>query len=469
MDFFSFKFLAFLILTLLLFHLKPTRGARKWLLFAASLLFYVFLSGWCVVFLLITTAVAYFCALKNTKASCLAGVLLALFSLVFFKYTPFLYNSVAGLSGISSWSLKWLVPLGISFYTFRLVSYLTDVRRGELQAEGDFFYFFTYAAFFPLVICGPIQRAKDFLPALREPAGLTPDRFDRGIRQILWGLIKKAAVADNLAVLVNNVFSGYESKSGFVFILAVFLYSLQIYCDFSGYSDMAIGVARLFGIDLKENFRVPYVSSTIKEFWSRWHISLSTWFRDYVYFPMGGGRCGKLRRSFNIMVTFLLSGLWHGANWTFIVWGALHGLGLVAEKLLFPAKEGPKSKAARFVWALCTALLVLFGWLFFRSESLGQAAYILSNAFAGAGAPLVYFKAGFVSIMGEESGIVNVLRIAVPALVVLVAEFFARNKDFWSASGESGRKTNLLFYVAALILIFLCKAGEQQELIYGQF
>ena len=466
MDFFSFKFLAFLILTLLLYHLKPMRGLKKWLLFAASLLFYVFLSKWCVVFLLITTAVAYFCALKNTKASYLAGVLFTLFSLVFFKYTPFLYNSVAGLSGIPDWSLKWIVPLGISFYTFRLISYLTDVRRGELEAEKDPFYFFIYAAFFPLVICGPIQRAGAFLPALREPNDLTLYRFDLGTRQILWGLVKKAVVADNLAVLVNNVFSGCESKTGFVFILAVVLYSLQIYCDFSGYSDMAIGIARLFGIDLKENFRVPYVSTTIKEFWSRWHISLSTWFRDYVYFPLGGGRCGKLRRSINIMVTFLLSGLWHGANWTFIVWGGLHGLGLVVEKLLFPAKEGPKSKTAKVVWALCVAIVVLFGWLFFRAESMRQAAYIMANAFAGVSAPLAYLKEGFLSIMGEEDGIVNVLRIIVPTVIVFITEYFFRNRDPWTAPEK---KAPILFYIATLILLFLCKAGEQQELIYGKF
>ena len=244
------------------------------------------------------------------------------------------------------------------------------------------------------------------------------------------------------------------------------LYSLQIYCDFSGYSDMAIGVARLFGIDLEENFRVPYVSATIKEFWSRWHISLSTWFRDYVYFPLGGGRCGKLRRSFNIMVTFLLSGLWHGANWTFIVWGGLHGLGLVAEKLLFPAKEGPKSKAAKFIWALCTAFLVLFGWLFFRSESIQQAVYIMRNAFVGATSPLAYFREGFVSIMAGEAGIVNVLRICVPALIVFISEYFYRDRDPWTSSAK---KAPVVFYIVTLILIFLCKAGESQELIYGKF
>ena len=466
MDFFSFKFLAFLSLTLLLFHLKPTRGLRKWLLFAANLLFYVFLSKWCVIFLLITTAVVYFCALKNTKASYLLGIVLTLFSLVFFKYTPFLYNSFADLSGIPNWSLKWLVPLGISFYTFRLISYLTDVRRGELEAEKDPFYFFTYAAFFPLVICGPIQRAGDFLPALREPNELTLDRFDRGMRQILWGLVKKAVVADNLAVLVNNAFSGYESKSGFVFILAVILYSLQIYCDFSGYSDMAIGISRLFGIDLKANFRVPYVSTTIKEFWSRWHISLSLWFRDYVYFPMGGGHCGKLRRSFNIMTAFLLSGLWHGANFTFIVWGALHGAGLIIEKLLFPIKEESRNKVARFFWAIFTAFLVLFGWLFFRSESMRQAVYIMANAFTGVSAPIAYLKEGFLSLMGEEAGIVNILRISVPTLIVFVTEYSFRNRDPWTASGK---KAPILFYIATLILLFLCKAGEQQELIYGKF
>lgn len=466
MDFFSFKFLAFLSLTLLLFHLKPTRGLRKWLLFAASLLFYVFLSKWCVIYLAITTVVVYLCALKNTKASCLLGIILTLFSLVFFKYTPFLYNTFANFTGMPSWSLKWLVPLGISFYTFRLISYLTDVRRGERQAESDPFYFFTYAAFFPLVICGPIQRAGDFLPALREPNELTPDRFDRGARQILWGLVKKAVVADNLAVLVNSVFSGCESKSGFVFVLAVFLYSLQIYCDFSGYSDMAIGVSRLFGIDLKANFRVPYVSATIKEFWSRWHISLSLWFRDYVYFPMGGGRCGKLRRSFNIMVAFLLSGLWHGANWTFIVWGALHGAGLIIEKLLFPTKEESPNKAAKFIWAAFTAFLVLFGWLFFRSESIRQAVYIMQNAFVGSCSPLAYLREGFLSLMSEEAGIINILRISVPAVIVFVAEYFYRNRDPWTSSE---RKAPVLFYIATLILIFLCKAGEPQELIYGQF
>lgn len=467
MVFFTLQFFIFLALTLLLFHLKWTRSLRKWILFAASIVFYAAIGKWCLLWVAASAATVYCCARINTKPSFYIGLFFPLTVFLVFKYTPFVYDSFAALLGAGEWTLKWLLPVGISFYTFRLISYLVDVRKGVIESEQDPFYFFTYAAFFPLLLCGPIQRAGDFLPRIKAPDELDLARFDRGLRQILWGVLKKAVLADNLAVLVNETFSGCAEKSGFVFILAVLCYTVQIYCDFSGYSDMAIGITRLFGIDLKENFRVPYCSTTIKEFWSRWHISLSTWFRDYVYFPLGGGRRGKARRALNVMVTFLLSGLWHGANWTFLLWGGLHGAGLVLEKAFFD-KEGPKTVVTKFLWTVFVAALVIFGWLFFRADSISQACFMLTNAFRGM-TDSSYLVQGFRDLLGGERGIVFLIQLILPAAFVFIFEHVFRNGDPWAGQGSKNTFIKVGFYALTVIMIVLFHAGEQQELIYGAF
>ena len=467
MDFLSYKFIFFLILTPVVFQAVKAHAFRKWFLLLASFAFYGFVFkeiscvkfAWQAAWIIAPSLAVFYCAKVNTRFSFYLGLILTLAVFLSFKYIP-----LPEFRGV-----ELLVPVGLSFYSFRLISYLADVRKGEIEPETDLVYFLIYVSFFPLVISGPIQRASDFLPQLREPKRLDRGRTDLGLKQIFWGLVKKVVIADNLAVLVKMVFARDASFGGFVNVLAVIAFSLQIYCDFSGYSDIAIGLARLFGFDIKENFRVPYCSTTFKEFWSRWHISLSTWFRDYVYFPLGGGRCGKFRRSLNIMITFLLSGLWHGSTLTFIFWGGLHGLGLVMEKLFFPDKTGPKHMLAKILWAVFVVILVLFGWLFFKAESFSRALTMLTASLRGIGQPLTYVSKGFRDLLGESNGIVFVIKLVIPGIFVFATEHCLRNRDIPAAFAKMNVPITFLFYLVTLSFVLLFHAMEQQELIYGKF
>lgn len=467
MDFLSYKFIFFLILTPVVFQAVKAHAFRKWFLLLASFAFYGFVFkeiscvkfAWQAAWIIAPSLAVFYCAKVNTRFSFYLGLILTLAVFLSFKYI-----SLPEFRGV-----ELLVPVGLSFYSFRLISYLADVRKGEIEPETDLVYFLIYVSFFPLVISGPIQRASDFLPQLREPKRLDRGRTDLGLKQIFWGLVKKVVIADNLAVLVKMVFARDASFGGFVNVLAVIAFSLQIYCDFSGYSDIAIGLARLFGFDIKENFRAPYCSTTFKEFWSRWHISLSTWFRDYVYFPLGGGRCGKFRRSLNIMITFLLSGLWHGSTLTFIFWGGLHGLGLVMEKLFFPDKTGPKHMLAKILWAVFVVILVLFGWLFFKAESFSQALTMLTASLRGIGQPLTYVSKGFRDLLGESNGIVFVIKLVIPGIFVFATEHCLRNRDIPAAFAKMNVPITFLFYLVTLSFVLLFHAMEQQELIYGKF
>ena len=467
MDFLSCKFIFFLILTPLVFQTVKAPAFRKWFLLLASFAFYGFVFkeiscaafAWQAAWIIAPSIVVYFCARVNTRSSIYLGLIFTLAVFLSFKYI-----SLPEIKGV-----ELLVPIGLSFYSFRLISYLADVMKGEIQPETDLVCFLIFVSFFPLVISGPIQRASDFLPQLREPKRLDWARTDLGLKQIFWGLLKKVVIADNLAVLVKLVFAEDASFGGFVNVLAVIAFSLQIYCDFSGYSDIAIGLARLFGFDIKENFRVPYCSTTLKEFWSRWHISLSTWFRDYVYFPLGGGRCGKFRRSVNVMITFLLSGLWHGSTVAFIFWGGLHGLGLVMEKLFFPDKTGPKHKLTRFIWAVFVVVLVLFGWLFFKAESFSQASMMMASSLQGIEHPLAYVSKGFSDLLGESSGIIFVIRLVIPGIFVFAVEHCLRNRDIPATFAKMNVPLTFLFYLVTLSFVLMFHAMEQQELIYGKF
>ena len=266
---------------------------------------------------------------KKAKMISILNIVLNLLILGVFKYYDFFVTSFANLflgGKTDGLLLKIILPVGISFYTFQALSYSIDVYRGKMEPTKDIIQFFAFVSFFPQLVAGPIERATNLLPQFDKPRRFDYDDAVDGMRQMLWGLFKKMVVADNCAFYVNQVFSDYSSYSGSTLLLAAVFFTFQIYCDFSGYSDIAIGVAKLFGIRLMRNFNVPYFSRDIAEFWRRWHISLTTWFRDYVYIPLGGSRVSSAKVIRNTFVIFLLSGLWHGANWTFIVWGAYHAL-----------------------------------------------------------------------------------------------------------------------------------------------
>ena len=398
----SFEFLLFLPVTFLLywFVFKSLRWQNLFLV-AASYLFY---GCWDYHFLFLiafTTLFSYASGLliaryegncNMQKAISALNIVLNLTILGFFKYFNFFSENLQVLlhsMGIKTdWvTLEILLPMGISFYTFQALSYSIDVYRKKLEPCRDIVSFFAYISFFPQLVAGPIERATNLLPQFYRSRTFCYAEAVDGCRQMLWGFFKKMVVADNCAIVVNYVWEHHTQTSGLTLLLAGLLFSFQIYSDFSGYSDIAIGTARLFGIRLMRNFNFPYFSRDIAEFWRRWHISLTTWFRDYIYIPLGGSRCCRWKVMRNTLVIFLVSGFWHGANWTFIVWGAYHAilflplmlLGInrkytdeVAKGRLLPSvKEGAQM--------LSTFLLTMIGWIIFRSESITQAWDILSR------------------------------------------------------------------------------------------
>ncbi|MGB1253663.1 MAG: MBOAT family O-acyltransferase, partial [Candidatus Promineifilaceae bacterium] len=284
---------------------------------------------------------------------------------------------------------EFILPVGISFYTFQSMSYTIDVYRGEADAEHNFARFALYITFFPQLVAGPIERSTRLLPQLRQFVQFDYQRVTSGLRLIAWGYFKKVVIADRVGVLVDQVYATPQDTASSGLIIATILFAIQIYCDFSGYSDIAIGCARMIGIDLMTNFRQPYFSSSLREFWRRWHISLSTWFRDYVYVPLGGGKVTRYLWYRNLLIVFVVSGLWHGANWTFIVWGAIHGVGLILENVIQTAIQQSDILKGRFAEAkwmkpvqiALTFFIVTVAWIFFRANSISEANYIVTHLF----------------------------------------------------------------------------------------
>lgn len=341
--------------------------------------------------LLGVTVVTYYSALiiektKRPKQILTVGVLLALLPLVFFKYFNFINDSISDVMSVVGLNfhlqgLNWAIPIGISFFTFQALGYLWDVYYKRQDAENDFLAYALFVSFFPSILSGPINKASLVIPQLKS---LRP-YFDyykavEGLKMLLWGMFMKVVVADRVALYVDTVLPNYMSYTGTSCFVASLFYTVQIYADFAGYSLMAIGVGKVLGFELTENFRRPYFAVSVTDFWHRWHISLSTWLKDYVYIPMGGSRCSKLRNYWNIFVTFLVSGIWHGANWTFIVWGCLHGICQIIEKILGQQKcnYGWLGKTIKIV---ITFLIVNFAWIFFRMPTLTDACCVITRIF----------------------------------------------------------------------------------------
>ena len=396
----SLEFLIFFPTIVVLYFLTPARW--RWVpLLVASYYFYMSWKAEYLFLILLTTAVAYVTGLRmeaqpdqrRRRKYLWASLVINLGILFVFKYFNFFFGSLNELLGLTQSQyeipyLNVLLPVGISFYTFQTLSYSIDVYRGRIKAEPHFGIFALYVSFFPQLVAGPIERASHLLPQFRQTFSVDWNRIASGLGLMLWGLFKKIVVADRLAQLVNQVYNAPTDNNGITLMLATFFFAFQIYCDFSGYSDIAVGAARVMGFDLMENFNLPYLSKSIAEFWRRWHISLSTWFRDYVYFPLGGNRVSVPRWTVNVLIVFLVSGLWHGASWTFVVWGSLHGLYMVIEGLWARRPQVRlNEQTAQAHWlanagkTLFTFLLVCFAWIFFRANSLADALYIVTHLF----------------------------------------------------------------------------------------
>ena len=380
-------------LIFLLYYAIPAKysKARNMFLLIVSYLLYLQWKPVYALILLGVTAVTYYSALlvektKHPKRILTAGVLLALLPLLFFKYFNFINDSISDLLSVVGLNfhlqgLNWAIPVGISFFTFQALGYLWDVYYKRQKAEGDFLTYALFVSFFPSILSGPINKASLIIPQLKS---LRP-YFDygkavEGLKMLLWGMFMKVVVADRIALYVDKVLPDYMHYTGTSCFVASILYSVQIYADFAGYSLMAIGVGKVLGLELTENFRRPYFAVSVTDFWHRWHISLSTWLKDYVYIPMGGSRCSKVRNFWNIFVTFLVSGIWHGANWTFIVWGCMHGIYQIIEKMLGQQKCN-YGRLGKTVKILVTFLLVNFAWIFFRMPTLADACGVIARIF----------------------------------------------------------------------------------------
>ena len=398
----SVEFLIFLPIVFAIFWLCPARW--RWIpLLMASYYFYIYWSPRLIFLILFTTVVSYLCGILLEKADDRRGVKRIILAvtmvsclgvLIFFKYFNFLYDiffdittALGGAEPLGYFSI--ILPVGISFYTFQTASYVVDVYRGSIPAEKHFGYFALFVTFFPQLVAGPIERPDALLPQLKAPKKLKNVDFVGAFRFMTVGFFKKIAIADSIGIIVNATYENVAGANGLGALISTLLFSAQIYCDFSGYSDIAVGCAKLFGVNLTENFNTPYVSRSIKEFWGRWHISLSSWLRDYIYFPIGGSRVKTGRWIFNITLVFFISGLWHGASYNFIIWGLLHALFQVVEKLTLKARNGAWSAIGvspdgRLVSALrraVTFLLVTVSWVFFRASTPSDAIAILGKIF----------------------------------------------------------------------------------------
>ncbi len=392
----SFAFAVFLPVVFGLYWALGRQRTRmqNGLLLVASYVFYGWWDPRFLSLIVVSSIVDYVVGLRmaaeeqraRRKALLIVSLATNLGILGFFKYFNFFVDSFAELLGLFGLhanmpALRIILPVGISFYTFQTLSYTIDIYRREIEPTRDMLAFFTFVAFFPQLVAGPIERAKSLLPQFLGERSFDTERAKDGLRQMLWGLAKKVVIADNLAGHVDDIFRGAPDLDGMTLFLGTFFFAVQIYCDFSGYSDIAIGTARLFGFSLMRNFAFPYFSRDIAEFWRRWHISLSTWFRDYVYFPLGGSRVGKPRHIWNLIVTFTVSGFWHGANWTFIIWGFLNAVYYVPLMLvkhhrrnLDTVAEGRLLPSVREALAmLATFGATLIAWVFFRAATVGDA------------------------------------------------------------------------------------------------
>lgn len=395
------------------------------------------------------------------------NIVLNLGILSLFKYYNFFISEFSALFHVETDGLliKIILPVGISFYTFQALSYSVDVYKKKIEPTKDVLAFFAYISFFPQLVAGPIERATRLLPQFLKKRSFDYSTATDGMRQILWGLFKKMVVADNCAVYVNHVFSSYTEQSGSTLFLAAIFFAFQIYGDFSGYSDIAVGTAKLFGIELMRNFRTPYFSRDVAEFWRRWHISLTTWFRDYVYIPLGGSRVGRVKVIRNTFIIFILSGIWHGANWTYLAWGAYHAClflpliisgknrkytNLIAEGRILPSIK-------EFVQVSMVFVLTVVGWILFRAESIGQAWEYLSGM----------ISADFFSIPWLKS---RSFYIPTFAAIFLMLSFEWINRAFvfdfdikrWPKWSQC-----VLIYLLCLFIFFY--SGSTETFIYFQF
>lgn len=478
----SLAFLIFFPVVTLLYFMLPHRF--RWaLLLVASCFFYMFFKPVYILILFGTIVIDYYAGIKleeardqkQKKLFLVLSLVANIGVLVVFKYYNFINDNITALlmnMGVENPipALKILLPIGLSFHTFQAMSYTIEVYRGNQKAERHFGIYALYVMFYPQLVAGPIERPQNVLHQFREKHSFRYEQVSAGLKLMLWGFFKKLVIADRLAIGVDEVYNHLPNYTGVALIVATCFFAIQIYCDFSGYSDIALGAAQVMGFTLMVNFDRPYASQTVSEFWKRWHISLSSWFRDYLYIPLGGNRVRIPRLYFNLFVVFLISGIWHGASWTFVIWGALHGLYLVVA-LIF---KTPREKASAFFRQLkfgfavsafnvvCVFALVTFAWLFFRANSFADALYIVKNMFK-IHAPNIQ-KDVYLN-NGQDFFIVSLLMIAFMEAVQYLNSRY-QNVLF------AGPSAPLRWAFGLSLVLLICVFGvfhKNSEFIYFQF
>ncbi len=494
MVFNSFAFLIFFPVFLLLYKVLPIKV--RWVMML--ILSYIFYMGWqpdLLYLILFTTVVSYAAALFIEKFEGKRGlqrtfmiiaVAVSLAVLFFFKYFNFAAENIAALLTsfgvqIGDPTLDLILPVGISFYTFQTLSYVIDVYRGSIKAERHFGYYALFVSFFPQLVAGPIERPENLLPQLKTKNPFTVNDVTMGLKFMLVGFFKKIVIADGVSHIVNTVYNnatgGNEIVNGFTVLVATVLFAVQIYCDFSGYTDIAIGCSRILGIKLMQNFNDPYSATSIKDFWRRWHISLTSWFTDYVYIPLGGSRCKKWRHLLNLMIVFLLSGIWHGAAWTYILWGVLHGIYQIIGNLIAKPRSALYKKLGiredslpvKMGKHLVTFTLVCFSWMIFRANSLGELWFLIKTLFTGWGGISISSSLDALGL-----GVIGIATIILSCIILKILDVQINTKPNLDNSHLPLSPSRSVIYV---ILVWAVAAGWliliagnlESSFIYFQF
>jgi len=496
MTFISLQFLIFFVLTTSLYFTIPHKF--RWiLLLLASCLFYMSFIPVYILVLFVLILIDFFAGIlivkstgRRKKIFLFLSILSTITALFIFKYFNFFSLNLEKVALFIDWNysaelLKIALPVGLSFHTFQSLAYVIEVYRGKQKPEKNIGIYALYVMFYPQLMAGPIERPYNMLHQFYERHIFDYSRVVSGLRLILWGAFQKVVIADRSASVVNLIYKTPASYEGLPLVIATVMFAFQIYCDFAGYSNMAIGAARVMGFTLMKNFKSPYLSVSIQDFWRRWHISLSTWFRDYLYIPLGGNRVSIFRQYINILVTFLLSGLWHGANWTFVIWGALHGvymliftwIGILTNKLI-KISGNSSINADSFIQRYITFCLVAFAWIFFRANSLQDAFYIINHMFIGLFQDIsnllqtdLYTIATLISQKQKVLGLTvfGWLTVIISIAIMLAVE---KKQEKESLQLIINKKPLFLrwaiYYILVILIIFFASLGKEQ-FIYFQF